>query len=188
MATAPQRLALLPSSCTCTSFTWAPSAALMRTREAATPSSASPRSTCTTVRLLPLAASMVRQLSAQGWASSSFTSKTAGVSMAAPSPTARCSFTLALAARKASAATPIPDSVKVSKISVSGPLVRMPAGTAAVAAAVPQPLAGTCGRAALSGAKFTPRWFQVGTGRRFMFIFMLCSSPLSQCCPSSQDG
>ena len=82
----------------------------------------------------------------------------------------------------------IPDSVKVSKISVSGPLVRMPAGTAAVAAAVPQPLAGTCGRAALSGAKFTPRWFQVGTGRRFMFIFMLYSSPLSQCCPSSQDG
>ena len=59
---------------------------------------------------------------------------------------------------------------------------------AAVAAAVPQPLAGTCGRAALSGAKFTPKWFQVGTGRRFMFIFILCSSPLSRCCPSSQDG
>ncbi len=47
-------------SCTCTNTTCAPSAARMRVRLAETPFSASPRTTCTTVRLLPSAASMVR--------------------------------------------------------------------------------------------------------------------------------
>ena len=60
MATAFQRRARLPSSCTCTKTTCAPSAARMRVRLAETPPSASPRTTCTTVRLLPAAASMVR--------------------------------------------------------------------------------------------------------------------------------
>ena len=172
-ATAFQRRARLPSSCSCTSLTCAPSAARMRTRPAATPFSASPRTTCTRVTWAFALASTSSTLKTLGWAASSVNSNTAGSATATPSATVSAWRTAAFSSRKASTAEPIPLSAKAVNSSSLSPT---PAGRVTAKLASPQSPADS-GRAAAAGAALTPHWFQVGTGRRFILVSFIKNAP-----------